>query len=465
MPMKKLLTLLFVFIISIFVITTFITPISIASSEIYVWSPTSEPLNSVQTSVNSVENNVPTNNKYTNSNTSSANSNSTMKGNTYKSENQETTITTNVDKSLLNSVPSSVGTDLNLECGGAVLIEQNSGRVLYDHNMHQKLRPASVTKIMSILLIMEAIDSGRLSYTDKIPCTETAAAMGGSQIWLDVREELTVDEMLKAICVVSANDCTVAMAEYLAGSQEAFVEQMNAKAKELGMNDTNFKNCHGIDEDGHETSAYDIALMSRELLTKHPNITKYTTIWMDSLRDGKSELVNTNKLIRNYKGATGLKTGSTSIALYNLSASATRDNLSLIAVIMKAPTTKIRFAEAEKLLDYGFSNFQYSKFSNENDILKSISVQKCVKDSIDLAYETSVGALVKKGESKNVEQTINIPEIISAPINKGDVIGNIVYTIDGNEVAKVNIIANESVEKNNIINMINYVFKKWSFLR
>ena len=445
MPMKKLLTLLFVFIISVFVITTFITPISIASSEIYVWSPTSEPLNSVQTSVNSVENNVPTNNEYTNSNTSSANSNSTMKGNTYKSENQETTITTNVDKSLLNSVPSSVGTDLNLECGGAVLIEQNSGRVLYDHNMHQKLRPASVTKIMSILLIMEAIDSGRLSYTDKIPCTETAAAMGGSQIWLDVREELTVDEMLKAICVVSANDCTVAMAEYLAGSQEAFVEQMNAKAKELGMNDTNFKNCHGIDEDGHETSAYDIALMSRELLTKHPNITKYTTIWMDSLRDGKSELVNTNKLIRNYKGATGLKTGSTSIALYNLSASATRDNLSLIAVIMKAPTTKIRFAEAEKLLDYGFSNFQYSKFSNENDILKSISVQKGVKDSIDLAYETSVGALVKKGESKNVEQTINIPEIISAPINKGDVIGNIVYTIDGNEVAKVNIIANDRI--------------------
>lgn len=465
MPMKKLLTLLFVFIISVFVITTFITPISIASSEIYVWSPTSEPLNSVQTSVNSVENNVPTNNEYINSNTSSANSNSTMKGNTYKSENQETTITTNVDKSLLNSVPSSVGTDLNLECGGAVLIEQNSGRVLYDHNMHQKLRPASVTKIMSILLIMEAIDSGRLSYTDKIPCTETAAAMGGSQIWLDVREELTVDEMLKAICVVSANDCTVAMAEYLAGNQEAFVEQMNAKAKELGMNDTNFKNCHGIDEDGHETSAYDIALMSRELLTKHPDITKYTTIWMDSLRDGKSELVNTNKLIRNYKGATGLKTGSTSIALYNLSASATRDNLSLIAVIMKAPTTKIRFAEAEKLLDYGFSNFQYSKFSNENDILKSISVQKGVKDSIDLAYETSVGALVKKRESKNVEQTINIPEIISAPINKGDVIGNIVYTIDGNEVAKVNIVANESVEKNNIINMINYVFKKWSFLR
>lgn len=357
----------------------------------------------------------------------------------------------------------SVGTDLNLECGGAVLIEQNSGRVLYDHNMHQKLRPASVTKVMSLLLIMEAIDSGRLSYTDKIPCTEEAAAMGGSQIWLDVREELTVDEMLKAICVVSANDCTVAMAEYLAGSQEAFVAQMNDKAKELGMNDTTFKNCHGIDEDGHETSAYDIALMSRELLTKHPDITKYTTIWMDSLRDGKSELVNTNKLIRNYKGATGLKTGSTSIALYNLSASATRDDLSLIAVVMKAPTTKIRFAEAEKLLDYGFNNFQYSKFANANDILKTISVEKGVKDNIELTYENSAGALIKKGESKNVEQTINIPDKISAPINKGDVVGNIVYTVDGNEISRVNIIANETVEKNNLINMINYIFTKWSF--
>ena len=187
---------------------------------------------------------------------------------------------------------------------------------------------------MTVLLIMEAIDSGRLSYTDQIPCSENASSMGGSQIWLDTKETLSVDEMLKAICVVSANDCTVAMAEYLAGSEENFVAQMNAKAKELGMNDTTFKNCHGIDEDGHVSSSYDIALMSRELLEKHPDITKYTTIYMDSLRDGKSELVNTNKLVRNYRGATGLKTGSTSLALYNLSASATRDGLSLIAVII-----------------------------------------------------------------------------------------------------------------------------------
>ena len=451
MSFKKLTIFFCIFVISFFMVTT-----SLASSEIYVWSPTSEPLNnSIQTSAN-----------VTNSNTNvvenpTKNATSSEVNTAENATSNEVTNTLSNTSTLTNTT--SVGTDLNLECGGAVLIEQNSGRVLYDHNMHQKLRPASVTKVMSLLLIMEAIDSGRLSYTDKIPCTEEAAAMGGSQIWLDVREELTVDEMLKAICVVSANDCTVAMAEYLAGSQEAFVAQMNDKAKELGMNDTTFKNCHGIDEDGHETSAYDIALMSRELLTKHPDITKYTTIWMDSLRDGKSELVNTNKLIRNYKGATGLKTGSTSIALYNLSASATRDDLSLIAVVMKAPTTKIRFAEAEKLLDYGFNNFQYSKFANANDILKTISVEKGVKDNIELAYENSAVALIKKGESKNVEQTINIPDKISAPINKGDVVGNIVYTVDGNEISRVNIIANETVEKNNLINMINYIFTKWSF--
>ena len=451
MSFKKLTIFFCIFVISFFMVTT-----SLASSEIYVWSPTSEPLNnSIQTSAN-----------VTNSNTNvvetpTKNATSSEVNTAENATSNEVTNTLSNTSTLTNTT--SVGTDLNLECGGAVLIEQNSGRVLYDHNMHQKLRPASVTKVMSLLLIMEAIDSGRLSYTDKIPCTEEAAAMGGSQIWLDVREELTVDEMLKAICVVSANDCTVAMAEYLAGSQEAFVAQMNDKAKELGMNDTTFKNCHGIDEDGHETSAYDIALMSRELLTKHPDITKYTTIWMDSLRDGKSELVNTNKLIRNYKGATGLKTGSTSIALYNLSASATRDDLSLIAVVMKAPTTKIRFAEAEKLLDYGFNNFQYSKFANANDILKTISVEKGVKDNIALTYENSAGALIKKGESKNVEQTINVPDKISAPINKGDVVGNIVYTVDGNEISRVNIIANETVEKNNLINMINYVFTKWSF--
>jgi D-alanyl-D-alanine carboxypeptidase (penicillin-binding protein 5/6) len=362
-----------------------------------------------------------------------------------------------------SSTPSST---LNLNVGSAILIEQSSGQVLYEQNMHQQLRPASVTKVMTILLIMEAIDSGRISYTDKIPCSEKAAGMGGSQIWLDVREELTVDEMLKAICVVSANDCTVAMAEYLAGSEETFVSQMNAKAKELGMNDTTFKNCHGIDEDGHVTSAYDISLMSRELLINHPSITKYTTIYMDTLRDGKSSLVNTNKLIRNYKGATGLKTGSTSIALYNLSASATRNNLSLIAVVMKAPTGPIRFAEAQKLLDYGFNNFEYKSLINKNDLIKEISVDKGIENTVNAIAENDSGILIKKGQNKDVVQTVQLPDNINAPVSAGQVLGNITYSLNDVEVGKVNIIAEKSVNKNSSFNVIKYVIFNWlSLLR
>ena len=368
------------------------------------------------------------------------------------------------DSSLVNANVSENSTNsnvLNLESGSAVLIEQNSGKVLYDHNMHEKLRPASVTKIMTILLIMEAIDSGRLSYDDQIPCSENASSMGGSQIWLDVRETLSVREMLKAICVVSANDCTVAMAEYLAGSEEAFVAQMNNKAKELGMNDTTFKNCHGIDTDGHVTSSYDIALMSRELLTKHPKITEFTTIWMDTLRDGKSELVNTNKLIRNYKGATGLKTGSTSLALYNLSASATRDGLSLITVIMKAPTTKIRFSEATQLLDYGFSNYSYKEFGKTGDTVKSLVVNKGVNSSVDAVLENSCGALVRKGEDKNLTQNITLDDTISAPVTKGQKLGEVSYSINGEVVGKSNIIASDDVKKISLWNMTTYLYETW----
>ena len=372
----------------------------------------------------------------------------------------------NSAKPLTETIPTNATTILSLSVGSAVLIEQNSGQVLYNQNMHEKLRPASVTKVMTILLIMEAIDSGKLSYTDKIPCSEKAAGMGGSQIWLDVREELTVDEMLKAICVVSANDCTVAMAEYLAGTEEAFVEQMNSKAKELGMNDTTFKNCHGIDEDGHVTSAYDIALMSRELLTKHPSITKYTTIYMDSLRDGKSSLVNTNKLVRNYKGATGLKTGSTSVALYNLSASATRNGLSLIAVIMKAPTSPIRLAEAQKLLDYGFNNFEYKKLANKNDLIKEISVDKGIENGVNAILENDSGVLIQKGQNKDIVQSVQLTDSINAPVSAGQVLGSVTYSLNGNEIGKVNIVAEKSVGKNTAFNMIEHVFFNWlSLLR
>lgn len=269
---------------------------------------------------------------------------------------------------------------------------------------------------------MEALDRGDITLDTQIPCSENAASMGGSQIWLNTSETLSVDEMLKAICVVSANDCTVAMAEYLAGSEEIFVQKMNEKAKELGMNDTTFKNCHGIDEDDHMTSSYDISLMSRELLQKYPQITKYTTIWMDSLREGESELVNTNKLVRTYEGATGLKTGSTSLALYNLSASATRNNLSLIAVVLRAPTPKIRFSEAKLLLDYGFSTYDFKKIATKDEFLQSVNVSKGTESSTNLVFENDSGVLLKKSDSSEVKQELILNDTIEAPINKGDIL-------------------------------------------
>lgn len=353
------------------------------------------------------------------------------------------------------------GNFLNLTCGSAVLIEQNTGTILYNHNMHEQLRPASVTKVMTVLLIMEALDNGLISLQDSVPCSETASSMGGSQIWLDPTETLTVDEMLKAICVVSANDCCVAMAEYIAGSQELFVEKMNTRAKELGMNDTTFKNCHGLDEDGHVTSSYDIALMSRELLMNHPSITKYTTIWMDTLRDGKSQLVNTNKLLRNYDGCTGLKTGSTSTALFNLSASATRDNLSLIAVIMRGETSPIRFAEAQKLLDYGFNNFEYYSCTNTNDILKDVFVEKGTAKSAKVSFSREANILIPKGQTVNISTTVILPDSVSAPVTKGDKLGEVVFKLGEDTLASIDLISNDTVKKIDFVNMLEHVSKSW----
>lgn len=372
-----------------------------------------------------------------------------------KLETAETSVGLNSSSATVTDNP------LALDCGAACLIEQNSGLIIYDYNMHEKLRPASVTKIMSLLLIMEALDCGKIQLTDKIPCTEDAAKMGGSQIWLDVRETLTVEEMLKAICVVSANDCVVAMADYLEGSQDAFVKKMNQKAQELGMNDTTFKNCHGIDEDDHLTSAYDIAIMSRELLMNHPSITKYTTIWMDSLRDGKSSLVNTNKLVRNYNGCTGLKTGSTSIALYNLSASATRNNLSLIAVVLKAPTPAIRFSNAQKLLDYGFSNYTVTSFGQKGDVIKSVEIKKGTASSVDAILENDAEVLMSNGSSKDITQEIKLDDTFTAPILEGQKLGEVEFSINGNVVSTVNLVANKSSDKLNFGSIIKFVMNKW----
>lgn len=392
-----------------------------ATDSIYVWSSTSS---------NNITNSIKNNNKI-------------------------------VDNTMTTSANLSEDNSLKLESGAAILIDQSSGNVLYSHNIHEKLRPASVTKIMSLLLIMEAVDSGKISLDDPVPCSENAHTMGGSQVWLDTTETLSVNDMLKSMCVVSANDCTVAMAEYIAGSEESFVQMMNTKAKELGMNDTTFKNCHGIDEDGHVTSAYDIALMSRELLQNHPSITNYTTIWMDSIRENKSELVNTNKLIRNYKGATGLKTGSTSLALYNLSASATRDNLSLIAVIMKAPSTKIRFSEATKLLDYGFANYSSKSFGNKGDIVTIAKVNKGINSEVNLILENDANILLKKGSDSNIEQNLNLNENISAPINKGDILGKVTYTLNNEQLLEVNLLASSDVQKNTLWNLTTSLYNKW----
>ena len=353
------------------------------------------------------------------------------------------------------------GNFLNLDSASAILIEQNSGQILYEHNIHERLHPASVTKVMSLLLIMEALDSGRISIDTQIPCSTNAANMGGSQIWLDTTETLSVNDMLKAIAVVSANDCVTAMAEYLGGTEENFVQMMNDKAKELGMNDTTFKNCHGLDEDEHLTSAYDIALMSRELLVKHPAITNYSTIWTDTLRDGKSALSNTNKLVRNYAGCTGLKTGSTSLALFNLSASATRDGLSLIAVIMKAPTSALRFSNAIKLLDYGFTNYSYKSFANQGDFIRQISVTKGIDSAVNVVYETSPSFLVKKGEESKITYEINLPDNVSAPISKGQQLGTITYYSDGSKLDTVNLISDSTINKINFISMIKYISYNW----
>lgn len=388
----------------------------------------------------------------------------------FATSNQYTWSTYDLATEVSNSLDASNINDsdnpLNLDCDSCILMEQHTGKVLYSYNSHEQLRPASVTKLMSIYLIMEAISHAKISYDTRVPCSAKAEGMGGSQIWLNSTETLTVDEMLKAICVVSANDCVTAMAEYLGGTEENFVKMMNEKAKELNMNDTYFKNCHGIDEDGHVMSAYDISILSCKLLNDYPEIIKYTTIYMDSLRDGKSSLVNTNKLVRNYSGCTGLKTGSTSLALYNLSASASRDGMDLVAVVMKAPTSQIRFKNASTLLDYGFTNFEYKQLIKKNDIIKTMPVQKGINSPIELQAESDCGVILKKGTDINIEQTVSIPTTIQAPICKGDVLGKLTYTLDEEAIAECNLISNENIEKINIFSMEKKILKKWAlFLR
>ena len=322
-------------------------------------------------------------------------------------------------------------------------MEASTGEVIYEQNADEHLEPASVTKVMSLLLICEALDEGILSLDDPVTGSEHAASMGGSQIWLEVGEQLTVDEMLKAMAVVSANDCTVAMAEHLAGSEEAFVVRMNKRAGELGMTNTNFVNCTGLPVENHYTTARDIAIMTRELL-KHEVILNYTNIWMDSLRGGAMGLSNTNKLIRFYPGANGMKTGYTDTAKYCLSATAKRDKLQLIAAVMKAPTSDERFQDAKKLLDFGFANF--SVYSTEVTELPELRVKGGVTPYVPLGYSTKE-ILVAKGREKQIQAVTELPDSLTAPIAAGEVVGKILYQIDGETVAQVDIVTAEAVRR------------------
>lgn len=367
------------------------------------------------------------------------------------------------NKKMESSIATVAGPSFTFESQAQVLMEPTTGEILYANNEEEKMLPASVTKIMTLLIIMENIDNGLLGYTDKVTCSKKASEMGGSQIWFEEGEQLTIDEALKAICVVSANDVTVAMSELIGGNEENFVIIMNAKAKELGMTNTHYMNSHGIDEEGHYTCAKDLAILARELITKHPNILKYTSIYMDSLRDGKSELVNTNKLVRFYDGATGLKTGYTSNAKYNLVATATRGETTFISVILKAPSTDIRSAETKTLLDYGFASFETKKICSSNTILDEIEINKNIDNKLNTRLEEDIYTLCKKGKNIDTEQNIMYKENLNAPINKDEVIGyvEIKDKDTGEVVGKTNIVADNEIIKSSLTDYLKYIFKKF----
>ncbi|MDK2992156.1 MAG: hypothetical protein PWP48_1389 [Clostridiales bacterium] len=348
---------------------------------------------------------------------------------------------------------------LKLQSKSAVLMDAATGQLLYEKNAHEKLPIASITKIMTMDLIMEALDSGRIKLTDVVRVSKDAASLGGSQIWLEEGEEMTVDEMVKAIAVNSANDAAAAMAEYIAGTQENFVKMMNEKAKLLGMNDTNFANVHGLDDDNHYSSAYDVALMSRELV-KHDGIFKYTSIWMDTLRDGKTGLANTNKLIRTY-GADGLKTGSTDKAKYCISATAKKDDMRLIAVILGGPTSQVRFDEAAKLLDYGFNTFTINRIVKKGEIIRNIKVTRGKSDQVNGIAADDLSVLTQKADTASIEKRIKLPDTIEAPVVESQKIGKLTALKGEQEVGSVDIIADKPVERASVTDILKDLLAQW----
>ena len=327
-----------------------------------------------------------------------------------------------------------------------LLMEASTGKILYEKNSHESLPPASVTKVMTMLLICEALERGEVTLETQITASEYAKSMGGSTIFLETNEVMTLNDMLKGIAVASANDACVAVAEHMCGSVEAFVSLMNKRASELGMKDTNFVNCNGLDVENHHSSAYDIAIMSRELL-KHDIIEKYTTIWMDTLRDGKFQLANTNKLIRFYKGANGLKTGSTSGAGCCISAAAKRDGMQLIAVVLGSSNSKERFATASSLLNYGFANYAVTKYGEKNSKVCDVSVKNGKEKKVTALAKENANILIEKQNADKIKTHINIDTNLQAPVKKGQIIGELIITADAQTLAKVPLVSDRSVKK------------------
>lgn len=335
---------------------------------------------------------------------------------------------------------------LTITAKSAILTERSTGTVLFEHDADKQMPPASITKVMTLLLVFEAMDAGKFTMETEIVASEHACSMGGSQIWLEPGEAFTVNELLKAAAISSANDACVALGEAVSGSEETFVELMNKRAAELGMKNTVFKNCTGLDAEGHLSTARDIAIMSAELL-RHPEIKNYSTVWMDSLRGGKTELTNTNRLVRFYKGCTGLKTGSTDGAGCCLSASAERDGMELISVTLGSPNTDERFAAGRKLLDYGFANFALVKMTPPEEYLAPIPVAHSTAETVQPICEEPAAFLLKKGQEAGVEQSVYLPEKLEAPVKAGDVLGRVTVTLSGGEIGGYDIVAAEDVPR------------------
>ena len=341
---------------------------------------------------------------------------------------------------------SSTGTTLDIKAKSVVLMEPHTGKVLYAKQENEKLAPASITKIMSLLLVMEAIENEKLELDSEVSTSEHAASMGGSQIWLEVGETMTVDELLSASVIASANDATVALAEAVAGSEEAFVNQMNARAAELGMKNTTFQNACGLDADGHMTTGLDVAIMASALIT-HALIKKYSTDWMDALRGGQSELVNTNKLVRYYKGATGLKTGTTSKAGCCVAATAERDGMELVAVVMGGENSNERFAGAKKLLDHGFANWSFTTLSADLSEIDPIPVKRGMAPKITVETTGTIDLLMEKGKADEITQIVTLPEQLEAPVLTGDAVGTVRFMLGETEVGEVPLRSANTVER------------------